>query len=663
MTTLRFLKLAIPSANFGKDGTYPLYFQPLIRPKKKNLLDETDGVLLGYGGTSSGLPFTMQSEYDRGRAPTDYDTYVLENDLLKAVFLPSLGGRLWSLYDKKNEQYLVAPNTVIRPCNLALRNAWFSGGVEWNCGIPSHHPFTCDRVYAATYTANDGTPALRIYNFDRGRAVTYQMDFFLPDDSDTLFVRSRIVNGTEKTVPIYWWSNIAAELREGSRVITPTDETYVTELTMPMHKISLPPKEGPDTTYPLNINQIIDYFYKIPEEKRKFEAYVHKDGVGFIHSSTRNLKGRKMFVWGTSRGGDNWQKLLTDEEGFDHPYIELQAGLAPTQYESVPFAPKSAIEWVEAYSPIVIEPEKVHGEYRDAMVNVEAWLDDYLPEQRLNDILKNNKCESLKSVPYSYKGHPWGTLDNELRATLGDKPISEHLDFGELEEEQKLWHDLLVNGFLAEPDQRDVIGSFMVQDEWFDKLRCAASGADKFNWFAHYNLGNCYFVRENYEKAREELERSLNLRQTSYAYHGLGCTCLALGEKALGAAYLAKAVMLDRDSLPLAKDSIRLANHFKQYEKVIAMYNSLNEEGRSNSLILGYYAAALAYTGNPEKACEILERDGFRITEIREGDDTVTLAYISAKKEILKKSGIIATDREISVPENIDFRVSPPEEN
>ena len=75
-------------------------------------------------------------------------------------------------------------------------------------------------------------------------------------------------------------------------------------------------------------------------------------------------------------------------------------------------------------------------------------------------------------------------------------------------------------------------------------------------------------------------------------------------------------------------------------------------------MILGYYAAANAYTGSPEVAKEILERDGgLVITEIREGDDTVTHAYIHAIKELSKKAGKCITDDEVSVPEAIDFRV------
>ena len=48
---------------------------------------------------------------------------------------------MWSLYDKVNQKELLYVNDVIRPSNLAVRNAWVSGGVEWNIGVIGHYPF------------------------------------------------------------------------------------------------------------------------------------------------------------------------------------------------------------------------------------------------------------------------------------------------------------------------------------------------------------------------------------------------------------------------------------------------------------------------------------------------------------------------------------------
>ena len=221
-----------------------------------------------------------------------------------------------------------------------------------------------------------------------------------------------------------------------------------------------------------------------------------------------------------------------------------------------------------------------------------------------------------------------------------------------------MWFDFLKNGFLEEPDVTDAPKSYIIQDEWFEKLLKTIKGPDKFNWYAWYNIGNCYFARKEYEQARDAFEKSLELKASTWAYQGLGCAHLALGNCEWGAAALAKALKMNPTNLPFAKDAMRLCVHFKQYNAVVAMYGYLDDKAGNNPLILGYYAAANAYTGAPEITKEILERNGgLLITEIREGDDSVTFAYIHAIKLLAEKEGRIISDEDVKVPEKIDFRV------
>lgn len=656
MTSLRFEVFEMPGAYLGETGDYPIMFPQKIRPVKGTTLDEDEGLYLNFGRPTDALPFTSFEDYDHSEEMRAFDSYVLENDYIKARFIPALGGRLWSLYDKKGKRDLIYENPCFKPCNLALRNAWISGGVEWNCGVTGHHPLTCDKVYAATYNMDDGTPVLRLYAFERIRAVTYQMDFILPADSDTLFARMRLVNGSNELIPIYWWSTIATEQKEGSRVIVPASETFINHANDPCHKIPIPMVNGVDTSYPTNHKESTDHFYKIPEDTRKYEAYIDADGTGFIHSSTRRLKGRKLFVWGTSIGGNNWQKKLTSETGA--PYIELQAGLAYTQQESVPFPANTAWEWLEAYSPITMKPEDVHGDFKVAGEKVMAWLNEKLPEATLEKMLADTKADALKAVPYSYKGHPWGALENELRRYQGRSEISSHLDFGETGEEQKIWKDFLYNGYLAEPDPAQRPSAHMVQKEWFVMLRKTVRGADKFNWYAWYQLALCYYARQEYELAIEMFEKSLALRATSYAYHGLACAHLCLGEQEAAGAHMVKAVQLDNKSYVLAKDALRLCLHFNILKPIPAIYEALDESLKNLPRMIGSYAVAMAYFGNPEFAKEVLGKDGGLVLhDLREGDNTFCNAYIHAVKEIAKKEGNLLSDEDVDVPLALDYRM------
>ena len=129
------------------------------------------------------LPYLMQDRYSRRRDILKLKSFVLENEYLKARFLPEYGGRLHSLYDKVHGEELLFTNPVIQPGNLAIRNAWLSGGIEWNIGNLGHCYTTCDNVFSAILKDGEGNEFLRIYEFERLKSIFWQADFHLPEGS------------------------------------------------------------------------------------------------------------------------------------------------------------------------------------------------------------------------------------------------------------------------------------------------------------------------------------------------------------------------------------------------------------------------------------------------------------------------------------------------
>ena len=642
MTTLVFKTVTMPAGHLGPASDYPL-LRKLASFEIASELPEDEELFLNYGFVNNVLPYASLDTYDHSEEERPFEAAVLENDHLRAVFIPSLGGRLWSLFDKDRGEDLIIDNPVFRPCNLSMRNAWFCGGVEWNCGVIGHSALTCDRVYASSYTREDGTPVLRLYAFERMRAITYQMDFFLPPDSKFLFARMRLVNGMPEVTPIYWWSTIAVELEEGARLIVPAEETYITQGLKPVAKAKIPFVEDFDASYPHLHKVAVDHFYKLFADSRKYAAYFRKDGHGMIHASTRRLKGRKLFVWGSSTGGKNWQKLLTNEEGWKQPYLEIQAGLACTQKESLPFPPYSAWEWIEAYGAAYLAPEKVHGTYEDARRNTGAWLDSVLPEAELDAFLKETHADAIREAEIRFKGHPWGELDNLIKDRTGYRRIAPYLDFGELEDEQRMWADFLETGKFPEPDPALPPVSFMTQKLWVDLLKKAVRGADKNNWYAWYHLGLGMFAAVDYDRAKENFERSLSLAESTWGWHGLAYSCFVLGENAEGIAALEKAFSMNPDHLPLVKEVLRTFYQLGDYAAMRRAADRISPENAADRYVQNYLAMLLFKEGRAEEGKTLILSNPVPARDIREGDEDLSWCYLEATGE--------------EIPIELDFRM------
>src|SRR4051812_2014931 len=284
MTTLKIEPFVMPAANLGE----PNPLAPLRSYETASAIGASapQAEYPDRGQEASILPYRVLDQYDRNRAPRAFKTAVLENRHLRATFLLELGGRLRSLIDKRTGRELLYPNPVFQPANFAVRDAWFTGGVEWNIGIIGHCPLSCDPLFAARVIAEDGTQVLRLYEWERIRRVPFQIDFWLPDDRPFLLTRVRITNPNAHTMPMYWWSNIGVPEREDVRVLGPSDNAYRHDYDGSLVEHDVPIFQGVDVTYTTNRRSAADLYFRIPPERRKWVTALDGDGRGIIHTST-----------------------------------------------------------------------------------------------------------------------------------------------------------------------------------------------------------------------------------------------------------------------------------------------------------------------------------------------------------------------------------------
>lgn len=515
MTTLRRERLSLPMSRLGPPSPLPRFRwqQPMpnkATPPNFGLSEEESSHGFNWGEDSI-LPYQVSDDYDRDLKPGGLDVLVLENGRLRAVIAPSLGGRLLELKDVATGRELVFRNPVFQPANLAALNAWFSGGIEWNGLIPGHTPFTCAPIFAGIGETAEG-PVLRIYEFDRIVEATWQVDLFIPADSATLYAHGRIVNPSDEMRLAYWWTNVAAPMSEGTRVLAPAD--YSIEHIWPGNNLGRCdfPRDDWDASYPQNWENATSVFFRAPNAPRKFIASVDKAGYGLMQTSTPEMEGRKFFYFGSAPGGQNWMDYLARPgEGL---YLEIQSGIAPTQNQRFELQPGEELEWTEAYTPVQLDAGRAHSpDFKAATAHAAETLDGLVPSDELTriDAFLREQARLPLDTRFS-EGEPWGARQEQL---LG-RPLAAGLDFS-TSALPSFW-DSIASGVEVPADQYEALpDGIVVSKLWIDRVKTHAAehGA---TWMHELTLAIANLDAGDKTAAAQHVSASLALKPSWSAY-------------------------------------------------------------------------------------------------------------------------------------------------
>jgi len=667
MTHLNISNQFMPAADVGPQNPLP----PLTRDKgrtKPLVVHESVPIesrrYLGYGVSADvadpALPYLLQDGYTRDREPRPFRMAVLENEYLKATIVLERGGRLWSIIDKRSRRELLSVNPVFQPANLAIRNAWFSGGVEWNCGVRGHTPLGCDPLFAAELKHPDGWPVLRLWEFERIRGVTFRLDFLLPPDSRFLMVRVAIANPHADEIPMYWWSNIAVPMAPDVRVLAPADRALNNAYSEGLRCIPIPVNEGVDVSYATRSRTSNDFFFMVPESARPWITALDGSGCGLIQTSTSGQRGRKLFTWGNGAGGDKWQQFLT--EG-DAKYLEIQAGVSPTQYESFPMPAFSEREWLEAYGLMEADSQTVHGgDWQAATSAIASELERHLPASDLETMLTSNR-EFFAKTPERIiqNGSGWGALEALRRESAGETPLvsSPGIRFGPetLSDEQAPWLSLLQTGSFAE---RDEPVSWMIQDEWARMLEKAGTAS----WLSALHLGVICYHRGDYKGASEAWSTSLAQRHHYMTLRNLAFLASSEGRSSDAAMLYLEARALNPDLAPLAFECLQSLIEDRQEPRALSLFEefppAVAARGRGK-LIIAHAAVKVDQLALAEQLLENLE-----VADIKEGEVSLSdLWYEFQAKLIARRENTQVTEEIrrrvvlLPVPRHLDFRQAP----
>lgn len=261
-----------------------------------------------------------------------YHAVWMENEYIKVMILPELGGRVQMAYDKVRQRHFVYYNNVIKPALVGLAGPWISGGIEFNW--PQHHrPSTYLPVDSTIVENRDGSVTVWVNEHERMFGQKGMAGFTLRPGCAYLEIEGKVSNQSPLPQTFLWWANPAVKVNDEYRSVFPPDINAVFDhgkravSTFPIatgtyYKMDY--SAGVDIANYKNIK--VPTSYMGVNSKYNFEGGYEKDTqAGMLHVASNHYSpGKKQWTWGNGDFGRAWDRNLTDEDG---PYIELMAGV------------------------------------------------------------------------------------------------------------------------------------------------------------------------------------------------------------------------------------------------------------------------------------------------------------------------------------------------
>jgi tetratricopeptide (TPR) repeat protein len=311
--------------------TLPTY--PVGAPERNPVFFEKR-VYQGSSGKVYPVPF-IDKVRDHAE-PRTYQSARLENEFIRLVMLPEIGGRIYLGQDKANHDYdFFYRNEVIKPALVGLAGPWLSGGVEFNW--PQHHrPGTFMPTDVCIEEEPDGAKTIWMSEHDPIDRMKGMHGIRLRPGSSLIELRVRLYNRTPLTQTFLWWTNIAAAAHELYQSFFPDDVHYVADHAVralssfpeawnQYYGVEYAARPGRnDLSWYKNIP--VPTSYMVCQTRYDFfGGYDHAKRGGFINVANRHIApGKKQWTWGNHEFGWAWDRELTDRNG---PYVELMAGV------------------------------------------------------------------------------------------------------------------------------------------------------------------------------------------------------------------------------------------------------------------------------------------------------------------------------------------------
>ncbi len=353
-------KVIIPTYGIGKPEKNPMFLE-------KRVYQGSSGVV---------YPHPVIEKIRDEKVDQEWNAVFLENQYLKIMILPELGGRVQMAYDKTKQRHFVYYNQVIKPALVGLTGPWISGGIEFNW--PQHHrPSTFDAVDHCIEENADGSVTVWCSEVERMFRTRGMAGFTLHPDKAYLEIKVKLYNRTNHPQTFLWWANPAVKVNDDYQSVFPPDvnavfdhgKRDVSEFPIARgtyYKVDYSP--GTDISRYKNIP--VPTSYMAVNSKYNFVGgYENDSRGGLLHVANHHVSpGKKQWTWGHGDFGRAWDRNLTDEDG---PYIELMCGVytdnQPDFSWIMPGEEKTFSQYFMPYRDLGV----VKNATKEAMVNLE----------------------------------------------------------------------------------------------------------------------------------------------------------------------------------------------------------------------------------------------------------------------------------------------------
>lgn len=357
--------VVIPTYEVGAPEKHPIFLEKRV-----------------YQGSSGAVyPYPVIESIANEKTDHEWNAVFIENEYIKVMVIPELGGRIQMAYDKIRRRHFVYYNRVIKPALVGLAGPWISGGIEFNW--PQHHrPSTYMPVDCTIEEHADGSVTVWVNEMERMTHQRGQAAFTLRPGRAYLEITGRLYNRTDVPQTFLWWANPAVHVNNHYRSVFPPDINAVFDhgkravssfpiATGTYYKMDY--SAGVDIANYKNI--FVPTSYMGVNSKYDFEGgYEFDTEAGMLHVANHHFSpGKKQWTWGNGDFGRAWDRNLTDEDG---PYIELMAGVytenQPDFSWLMPYEEKEFTQYFLPYRELGV----VKNASKDLLMNIEPAADD-----------------------------------------------------------------------------------------------------------------------------------------------------------------------------------------------------------------------------------------------------------------------------------------------